>query len=147
MFPGRCSESADPSHPISAGRVSLVKGVFWDTDVCIRHMRMGALSVPVPKCAMISWVTLAELETGVSKCDDPRRERQRLSILLRVVRVRAFGRRQARCYGRLRAGLERSGLRIGTMDMLIAAHALSLGLPLATRNRREFGRVPGLDLA
>ena len=108
---------------------------------------MGALSAPVPKDAVISSVTLAELETGVAKCDHPTRERERLRILLRAVRVRAFGRRQARCYGRVRAGLERAGQRIGTMDMLIAAHALSLGLPLATRNRREFGRIPGLSLA
>jgi tRNA(fMet)-specific endonuclease VapC len=33
---------------------------------------------------------------------------------------------------------------IGALDMLIAAHALSLNLPLATNNVREFSRVPGL---
>jgi predicted nucleic acid-binding protein len=30
------------------------------------------------------------------------------------------------------------------MDLLIAAHALSLGVRLATNNEREFGHVPGL---
>jgi tRNA(fMet)-specific endonuclease VapC len=30
--------------------------------------------------------------------------------------------------------------------MLIAAHALSKGLPLATNNAREFSRVPGLKV-
>jgi tRNA(fMet)-specific endonuclease VapC len=31
------------------------------------------------------------------------------------------------------------------MDLLIAAHAVSLGVPLVTHNRREFARVPGLE--
>jgi tRNA(fMet)-specific endonuclease VapC len=30
------------------------------------------------------------------------------------------------------------------MDLLIAAHAVSLGLTLVTNNLREFSRVPGL---
>ena len=30
------------------------------------------------------------------------------------------------------------------MDLLIAAHALSLGVRLITHNVKEFGRVPGL---
>jgi tRNA(fMet)-specific endonuclease VapC len=32
----------------------------------------------------------------------------------------------------------------GSMDLLIAAHALSLDVRLVTRNVREFRRVPGL---
>jgi tRNA(fMet)-specific endonuclease VapC len=32
------------------------------------------------------------------------------------------------------------------MDLLIAAHALSLDVRLITRNVREFGRVPGLSV-
>jgi predicted nucleic acid-binding protein len=40
--------------------------------------------------------------------------------------------------------LERAGTPIGANDMLIAAHALALGLTLVTNNTREFGRVAGL---
>ncbi len=47
-------------------------------------------------------------------------------------------------YGRLRADLERRGTPIGANDMLIAAHALSLGATLVTDNVREFERVTGL---
>jgi tRNA(fMet)-specific endonuclease VapC len=50
----------------------------------------------------------------------------------------------ADCYGRIRADLERQGTPIGPLDTLIAAHALSLGLPLVTNNTAEFRRVPGL---
>ncbi|PJG47186.1 VapC toxin family PIN domain ribonuclease [Sphingobium sp. LB126] len=47
-------------------------------------------------------------------------------------------------YGRLRADLERRGTPIGANDMLIAAHALSLGATLVTDNVGEFERVDGL---
>ena len=47
-------------------------------------------------------------------------------------------------YARLRLALERAGTPIGGNDMLIAAHALALGLTLVTANEREFSRVPGL---
>jgi tRNA(fMet)-specific endonuclease VapC len=35
---------------------------------------------------------------------------------------------------------------IGTMDLLIAAHALALDATLVTNNEREFRRVKGLKL-
>jgi tRNA(fMet)-specific endonuclease VapC len=47
-------------------------------------------------------------------------------------------------YGEVRAALERKGTPIGAYDLLIAAHALSLGLTLVTNNTREFRRVPHL---
>ena len=36
------------------------------------------------------------------------------------------------------------GLPIGAYDLLIAVHALDLGLTLVTNNVREFSRVRGL---
>jgi tRNA(fMet)-specific endonuclease VapC len=50
----------------------------------------------------------------------------------------------AKRYGGLRIGLERKGTPIGAYDLLIAAHALSLGVTLVTNNVREFTRVDGL---
>ncbi len=40
----------------------------------------------------------------------------------------------------------RKGSPIGAYDLLIAAHALSLGLTLVTNNAREFRRVPQLTV-
>ena len=47
-------------------------------------------------------------------------------------------------YARVRTSLEASGLPIGAMDTLIAAHALALGATLVTNNSRHFRRVPDL---
>ena len=44
----------------------------------------------------------------------------------------------------MRTSLEASGLPIGAMDTLIAAHALALGATLVTNNSRDFDRVPDL---
>lgn len=47
-------------------------------------------------------------------------------------------------YGKIRAQLERKGMPIGPMDLLIAGQARSEGLILVTNNTREFERVEGL---
>jgi hypothetical protein len=55
-------------------------------------------------------------------------------------------------YGNVRAELERQGTPIGSLDTLIAAHAMSLGIKLVTNSTTEFARVAlltgrGLDFA
>ncbi len=52
----------------------------------------------------------------------------------------------AATYGRLLARMQRAGVQIGTMDLLIGTAALEGGVPLVTRNRKDFERIPGLDV-
>jgi tRNA(fMet)-specific endonuclease VapC len=47
-------------------------------------------------------------------------------------------------YAKIRVNLEGRGLPIGHHDLLIAAHALFLGLTVVTENEREFTRVDNL---
>jgi tRNA(fMet)-specific endonuclease VapC len=49
-------------------------------------------------------------------------------------------------YGKIRASLEEKGTPIGSLDMLIAAHAKSLNLILVTNNERKFIRVENLAI-
>lgn len=47
-------------------------------------------------------------------------------------------------YGGIRAELEAAGELIDANDLLIGAHAYTLGLTLVTGNAREFQRIRGL---
>jgi tRNA(fMet)-specific endonuclease VapC len=60
--------------------------------------------------------------------------------------ILSYGDEAALQYGRLRAFLEKQGTPIGSLDMLIAAHALSINSILVTNNEKEFGRVPNLKI-
>ena len=50
-------------------------------------------------------------------------------------------------YGRIRHELETKGVTIGSMDLLIAAHALALDATLVSNNVAHFSRVRGLRIA
>jgi tRNA(fMet)-specific endonuclease VapC len=94
----------------------------------------------------ISWATLAELEFGVSKSQHAAQNKAALEEFLLPLEVASFDREAAVVYGQVRAALERRGTPIGSMDTMIAAHALTLGVTLVTNNLREFSRVPGLKV-
>lgn len=124
-----------------------------DTNICIylikRHptgvlRRMTELTVGD---VGLSSVTVAELQYGVAKSSQVERNRSALEQFVAPLVVADFDASAAAAYGSLRALLERRGMPIGSMDTLIAAHALSLSVTLVTNNEREFARVPGLRLA
>ncbi len=94
----------------------------------------------------ISSITLAELQYGVAKSGTPAANRIHLAEFLTPFGLVPFGGSAAAAYGRLRAELESAGTPVGPLDMLIAAHALALGVILVTNNVREFGRVRGLSV-
>ena len=92
----------------------------------------------------ISTITLSELEFGASKSSRPERNRAALIQFTASLEVLSYDDAAAARYGPLRAELEARGTPIGSLDMLIAAHALSIGCTLVTNNLSEFGRVPDL---
>ena len=92
----------------------------------------------------ISSITLAELLYGVWKSADPARNQAAVVDFCSALEVVPFNDRAAATYGPIRAQLEQSGKPIGPLDMLIAAHALSIDATLVTNNDREFRRVANL---
>jgi len=74
------------------------------------------------------------------------RNRQALEMALAPLTILPFDERAAWAYGELRADLERRGTPIGSLDTMIAAHALSLQATLITNNTREFAQVSGLQV-
>ena len=121
-----------------------------DTNICIylikrrsdelvkrmRVFRTGEIAVSV--------VTVAELQYGVSKSENKERNQAALEAFLLPLEIASFSFDETVVYGNVRAELERRGQPIGPLDTMIAAHALSLDVPLVTNNTREFERVRGL---
>ena len=124
--------------------------IMLDTNICIYLIKKQPSSVlerfttfPVGDIG-ISVVTLAELHYGVEKSRHQARNRTALDQFIAPLEVAEFDREASHVYGRLRAVLEETGTLVGGMDLLIAAHAVSLGARLVTNNVREFRRIPGL---
>jgi len=122
-----------------------------DTNICIHMMKhtqnvLSRFLKVEDDNAAISTITLAELEFGI--CNSAAYEKNRLKLItfLSLVNVLPFDDTAAMEYGIIRADLQKKGMPIGQMDMLIAAHARSRNLIVATNNIREFERVDGLGV-
>ena len=94
----------------------------------------------------ISTITLSELEYGVAKSSRPEQNREALMGFLTPLEIVPFDELASVHYGEIRTYLERKGISIGAMDLLIASHARSLAIPLVTNNIQEFKRIPELQL-
>jgi tRNA(fMet)-specific endonuclease VapC len=121
-----------------------------DTSICIYISRRSPavvcqrLEQTAPGEVAISVVTYLELVYGAYKCSQSAQSMAAAEQLRQVAPVLPLHAEAALHYGRIRSDLERRGRLINPYDMLIAAHALSLGLTLVTNNEREFERIPGL---
>lgn len=123
-----------------------------DTNICIFLIKKKSPNIlkHIKKYSVgdigISSITLAELEYGVEKSKHVERNRQALKEFTLPLEIAPFDDKAAETYGYVRAMLEKKGVLIGSMDMLIGAHALSLGVTLVTNNVKEFNRIKGLKV-
>lgn len=121
-----------------------------DTNICIYIIKHKPESVYTklkkiqPEDVCISSITYSELAYGVEKSEQTDRNRLALTLMLSNIDIEAFDAVAAEEYGDIRARLEKAGTPIGSLDMLIAAHAKALGCTLVTNNGKEFSRVEGL---
>ncbi len=94
----------------------------------------------------ISSVTLSELTLGAEASARPEQNLEALREFLLPLEMAPYDETCAFRYGSVRAELKKKGRPIGSLDTLIAAHALALDVILVTHNTREFGQVEGLQL-
>lgn len=123
-----------------------------DTNICIYIIKQKPTDVinhlrrlPISSLS-ISSITLSELEYGVMKSSKIDQNQFALSQFVAPLEILPYGDNAALYYGDLRAFLEKRGTPIGSLDMLIAAHALSVNCTLVTNNQKEFSRVPNLRI-
>ena len=122
-----------------------------DTNICIyvinhkpqqvferfRQYQLGELAV--------SSITASELAFGVEKSGSER-NKQALKKFLSPLEILAYDEQAVWHYAQLRHDLQSKGQTIGSLDMLIAAHALALDVVLVTNNTKEFECIERLKL-
>ena len=123
-----------------------------DTNICIyiikkkpQHVIDRFMEHQVSEIG-ISSITLSELEYGAMKSAMPEQNKIALAQFVAPIEISPYDDSAVQHYGNIRAHLERHGTPIGSLDMLIAAHALSMDSVLITNNESEFQRVPELKL-
>lgn len=94
----------------------------------------------------ISSITLSELRYGMEKSQHIEKNRQALDEFILPLEISDFDETAAEAYGTIRVALEKAGRPIGSMDLLIGAHALALGVTLVTNNTKEFKRIKNLKV-
>lgn len=126
--------------------------IMLDTNICIYLIKNRPLEVKekfnqyeVGEIA-ISSITVSELYYGVEKSQHKEQNRKALALFLAPLNIVAYDEKASIAYGKVRSLLESKGQVIGSLDMLIAAHAISTDTTLITNNTKEFVRVDGLNL-
>lgn len=110
---------------------NIVSHIMQGRDAALL-MRLTA--VPVGQVVM-SCVTLAELEYGIYRKGQPERLRNAMTQVLLRIDVLPWDEPAARCYGELCATLESRGINLSDLDMMIAAHAVTVGATLVSRDK------------
>jgi|SRR5579884_511794 len=125
---------------------------MFDTNICIYLIKQKPQRVlkhfqsHVVGDIGISSITLAELRYGVAKSQHVEQNRQALDEFTLPLEIADFDEAAAGAYGMIRAELEKVGRPIGSMDMLIGAHAIALNVALVTNNTKEFKRIKNLKV-
>ena len=125
-----------------------------DTNICIYLLNrrtcyeniLARIDGLAYQQVVISSLTLAELKYGIAKSVKKESNRTKLGYFLYQFECLPFDAEATSCYGDIRIQLESKGTPIGSLDTLIAAHALSLAATLVTNNVREFKCVDGLAI-
>ena len=129
-------------------------GIILDSSVLIAAERQrfdlpGFHQAHARDTFHLAAITASELFHGIERAADPRikaRRQRFVEGILTDFAIIPFGLAEARRHSRLWAKLEEQGQMIGPHDLEIAATALAIGFSVATLNRAEFERVPGLIL-
>jgi tRNA(fMet)-specific endonuclease VapC len=105
--------------------------------------RARLATLPDHEPAGISAITEAELRYGIVKAGSSPKQRAALEGFLTMVHPVSWDSTAAQAYGELRPQQERLGKPLGNLDLLIAAHAISLGAILVTHDQ-AFHQIPNL---
>lgn len=127
----------------------MTKRYLLDTDICSYLIRENPLSLlekfkEHQREIYVSSITVAEMLFGAAK-KGSEKLRTQIMRFMSLVQMVDWDFDAADSYAFIRNNLERIGLPVDNMDMMIAACALSKGFVLVSNNVRHFEKINGLD--
>ena len=129
-------------------------GTLVDSSVLIAAQR-GDVDLPAlfkkqgPFNVATATICVSELLHGPHRMTNAiarARAESSAEAVLAGISIVSFDLEIARLHARLSADLAAKGAQVGAHDLIIAATAMSLDYRVATRDKRSFPRIPGLDV-
>lgn len=117
---------------ILGGRSVAARGTYK------QHLDFGHVAISV--------ITQAEILFGIENKPEATRLRAAIDSFLGSIEILVWDSAAAFAYARLRARMNAAGKNLSAIDMLIAAHAVSVGAVLVTRDQAFRFVVPMLDV-
>ena len=123
-----------------------------DTNTCIYFLNRTSERIISqfkrfsPSGIKLPSITVAELFYGAEKSKAKKKNRTIVENFVSTFEIIPFDEKSCKIYARIRASLEKSGVPIGPMDLLIASISLANNSILVTNNIKEFSRIKGLKL-
>jgi predicted nucleic acid-binding protein len=122
-----------------------------DSDILIDYLRDEAYAISFIKRIMADGeplkttvINACELYKGYDGASE--RARESVSRLLGILEILDLDMRAAELFRKNFAGLKKAGIAVGDFDLLIASIVMANQEKLATRNRKHFARIDGLEL-
>ena len=122
-----------------------------DTNIVGKAVRerprilLGQIAKRSPSEICVSAISYGESTFGLRRRPEATGLASATEKFFAEVQILPFTIETAESYGILRAQMEKAGKPLGPLDMLIAAHALSVGATLVS-NDRAFRMVPDLHI-
>jgi len=123
-----------------------------DTNTCIYFLNKSSEKIVSqfkklsPSEITLTSITVAELFYGAEKSKAKKKNWAIVENFISIFEIVPFDEKSCEIYARIRASLEKSGVAIGPMDLLIASISLANNYILVTNNIKEFRRIKGLRI-
>ena len=123
-----------------------------DTNTCIYFLNRSSERIISqfkkysPSEITLSSITVAELFYGAEKSKARKKNWAVVEDFVSNFDILPFDEKSCQIYAKTRASLEKAGVPIGPMDLLIASISLANNFVLVTNNIKEFRRIKGLKL-
>jgi tRNA(fMet)-specific endonuclease VapC len=123
-----------------------------DTNTCIYFLNRTSARIISqfkrfsPSQIKLPSITVAELFYGAEKSKAKKKNWAIVENFVSTFEIIPFDEKSCEIYARIRASLEKSGVPIGPMDLLIASISLANNSILVSNNIKEFSRIRGVKL-